>query len=638
MTKVKITGLPQKALGGTHYTDRIPGMNKKQMTYFGSKLSNPISDDNLEDSRISTSVKAIPEEEANIEAERGEILKTPDGKIYTIKGKPHTKGGTPLNVDQGSEIISNSPKVSILKDMKDLAKAELGLKIPSSNKPKDNTPAKYHMLNVGKDYNKHRTILEDEKQDSISRTTAQLMLGKYDENHNNVFMLQEAIKDKSIQLPKETLEQEQLEKDLAQNKQFELGGLHKYEVGDVFLGKKSDVNSQQSIEQAKQYEAVLRANGYDGKSILNLDYSQPHPEIEEAQKFAATHFGSEIANYLRTQDPSNKVKGMLNGRDINKISDKELLGAYPDAYWSWRGYIPGQNNARKHDQKDFAPNSSNTPYLTQQNDELKTIPQHVGDPKANFTKTIDGYQPIQRDREVDNYNNEMYNNEMVGNKVAYWNPSLHNTVDLRGQITDINPALNNINTQVNAGYRLVNSFATPQQAAMALAQSQGLDKANEITMQASQADNNSNLNANNFNSQNHNQVVNWNNDQIADMLNKNDNALANWTNAKTDINNKDAYRRSVANQDYRLSDWKRKSQEQLMGAVDSKGVIQYPHNPDGSFNPNYPLSFEQYQVKLLQSQQDNQSSLTNVKEIQNDPNYTDEQKKLIISYLTKRKS
>jgi hypothetical protein len=43
---------------------------------------------------------------ANIEAEKGELILTKDFELYKINGKPHSKGGTPLSVNEGDFIFS----------------------------------------------------------------------------------------------------------------------------------------------------------------------------------------------------------------------------------------------------------------------------------------------------------------------------------------------------------------------------------------------------------------------------------------------------------------------------------------------------------------------------------------------------
>lgn len=51
---------------------------------------------------INDSVKPIDREDANIEAEKDEIILKPDlSGIYKIGGKSHSKGGTPLLADPG---------------------------------------------------------------------------------------------------------------------------------------------------------------------------------------------------------------------------------------------------------------------------------------------------------------------------------------------------------------------------------------------------------------------------------------------------------------------------------------------------------------------------------------------------------
>jgi hypothetical protein len=78
--------------------------------------SNPLSFKDLKDStrmigedqfEVGTNYPTEKDpKKANIEAEKGELILTKDFELYKINGKPHTKGGTPLSVNEGDFIFS----------------------------------------------------------------------------------------------------------------------------------------------------------------------------------------------------------------------------------------------------------------------------------------------------------------------------------------------------------------------------------------------------------------------------------------------------------------------------------------------------------------------------------------------------
>ena len=123
---------------------------------------------------ISHSVKAINEKFANIEAEQHEVL-FEDGKLYNILGKPHSRGGTPLNAKEGSFIFSKFSPLAINKKDKKLFE----LDAIKSDKNKNNSPAQILKKEIDiKHHNKMFKVLGDRMQDDISKKSAEIMLAK----------------------------------------------------------------------------------------------------------------------------------------------------------------------------------------------------------------------------------------------------------------------------------------------------------------------------------------------------------------------------------------------------------------------------------------------------------------------------
>lgn len=355
--------------GGQTFITSQPAYTQKSYNYFGTSNA-PARDSYTDNNEVNTTVKPVDEEISNIEAEKDEFIYSDQG-LYKILGEKHKNGGTPL-VAKGGEFIFSAHKDMSL-DPK-LVK-EANLKTVDSKKAEDHTPAKILERNVDvKDYNRLKVIVENPKSDNITKKTAQFMLDKMDAKLKIIAELQEAKKSPNPTLIEDQyLEQPEIQLDVDQQEQFQKGGFYQNGTNDVnlFSGKQTDVNSEQSKQQAIQFEKTLRDKGYQGPSIVNLDFSKPHPEIKQAQEFAVKTFGPEIASYLRTEKPSNAVQNIIGKRDITdpkQVTDEELVKAYPDSYWSWRGYIPGQRKSAD----DMEPVKRDFPYLKEEEPGLKT--------------------------------------------------------------------------------------------------------------------------------------------------------------------------------------------------------------------------------------------------------------------------
>ena len=176
--------------GGTMLNDtdmqkiriRITGMPQEQMAYggqsnYGLDLGQSNVYDTMSDSRadsISNTIKEVPRDEANIEAEGGETVYADvdgDGGLEHMKisGNRHTQGGVPLNVPEGSFVFSDTKKMKIksktVLDMFGLTERSQGY-----------TPAE---IAKRYDLNKYKAIIEDPTSDDVSKSTAELMVKNY---------------------------------------------------------------------------------------------------------------------------------------------------------------------------------------------------------------------------------------------------------------------------------------------------------------------------------------------------------------------------------------------------------------------------------------------------------------------------
>lgn len=178
MRKVKITGLPKNAKGGT-----APTSLYKQIapSYMADSLS-------TKEQKKKSTLGPVPENIATLEAEFGETALVPDvdglPAHYKIGGKRHSQGGTPLNLPENSFIFSDTSSMKI-KDPKVLE--EFGM----PKKKGGYTPA-----DVAKRYdiNKYREILADKTTDKMAKETAEKMISNYNVKLAKLALYQESKK------------------------------------------------------------------------------------------------------------------------------------------------------------------------------------------------------------------------------------------------------------------------------------------------------------------------------------------------------------------------------------------------------------------------------------------------------------
>lgn len=131
-------------------------------------------------------LKAVPRDQANIEAEAGETALMPNKNglpaHFNIHGNRHTSGGTPLNVPKDTFIFSDTKKMRI-KDPEILA--EFG-KAKGSWTPAD-LAKKY-------DINKYRKLLQDPDSDKLQVKTAEKMIENYNLKLAKLALVQESKK------------------------------------------------------------------------------------------------------------------------------------------------------------------------------------------------------------------------------------------------------------------------------------------------------------------------------------------------------------------------------------------------------------------------------------------------------------
>ena len=142
------------------------------------------------ESDVKNTMGPVPREEANIEVELGEVVvgdTNQDGylELFTFTGKPHSKGGTPVNIPPGSFIFSNTKKLFIKDET--LLKELFGL-----------PPRKggYSPAEIAKKYqiNEYVEKVRNADSDPLTKRTAQTVLDKNLEKLGELALVQESMK------------------------------------------------------------------------------------------------------------------------------------------------------------------------------------------------------------------------------------------------------------------------------------------------------------------------------------------------------------------------------------------------------------------------------------------------------------
>jgi hypothetical protein len=124
-------------------------------------------------------INKVPRDIANAEIENGEVVLSNTGKTFTALGEKHSKGGTPVFLEDQTRILSKKLKADkdVVKNLADIDKemsyADLGKKYMTDNELK---------------------TLNDKKADKLELETAQLMLTKKLAQLDSIFNAQEVRK------------------------------------------------------------------------------------------------------------------------------------------------------------------------------------------------------------------------------------------------------------------------------------------------------------------------------------------------------------------------------------------------------------------------------------------------------------
>jgi len=188
--RVKVT-LPKGKKGLEARTSGLEVRMSPGLGFNANQLSWPVMAGEFSQPEVETnsSIKAVPRDQANLEAEVGETAVTNfsgDGipEHYKIGGKRHSEGGTPLYLPDNSFIFSRDRSMKI-KD------PDIINQFGMSPKKGGYTPA-----DIAKKYdiNKFKKILGDPNTDDLQRKTAEAMISGYNLKLGKLALAQESIK------------------------------------------------------------------------------------------------------------------------------------------------------------------------------------------------------------------------------------------------------------------------------------------------------------------------------------------------------------------------------------------------------------------------------------------------------------
>ena len=262
---------------------RITGGPKQNMAYggqsnYGLDLGQRNVYDTMADLRsesISNTMSAVPREEANIEAEKGETVYGDldgDGGLEHMKigGKRHSEGGTPLNVPEGSFIFSDTKKMKI-KDSEVLK--SFGLNAKSGGYTPAEIAKRY-------DINKYKAVLEDPYADDMSKATAQLMIKNYQKKLAMLSVVQESMKGFPQGIPDvaapvmqgnpEEMQGGEEQEDMGQEEMAYGGRIPKYQGGGSNTFGFLSPYTQQIVSQVNAEQEAKRRKEAAAKPLPNL--------------------------------------------------------------------------------------------------------------------------------------------------------------------------------------------------------------------------------------------------------------------------------------------------------------------------------------------------------------------------------
>lgn len=237
-----------------------------------------MNQDDDEQSMVNRSIKEVPRNEANIEAEGGETALIPnsdnnDYSHFNIQGKRHTQGGVPLNVPEGTFIYSDTKKM------------KLGGSVLKVFGKSDKTSKKYTPADLAKQYdlNKYTAILESPKSSQLEKRTAELMIQNYNKKLAQLALVQEDKKGYPQGIPKVAEEYYAKTKAYVQSQQAKS---QPQEMQEQQSGEDVDQDMEQDEQPQAMYGMGFKYGGglkrfVDGSEYKGIPYSYTKPQVTQ---------------------------------------------------------------------------------------------------------------------------------------------------------------------------------------------------------------------------------------------------------------------------------------------------------------------------------------------------------------------
>ena len=306
---------------------------------------------------INNTIKEVPREEANIEAEGGETVYADvdgDGGLEHMKvsGNRHTQGGVPLNVPEGSFIFSDTKKMKI----KSKTVLEMfGL----TERSEGYTPAE---IAKRYDINKYKAIVEDPNTDEVSKSTAELMIKNYKKKLAYLSLLQESMKDFPQGIPDVAREgglPDNVIQEIEQSIAEKSGGEQMLNQEEQGYGEQQESNQEEMMEPSYQAGGPFNPLGISPENLAMLQ--QMTMDDSERRRIANQNIP---AGWTRNDDGS-LVRSAAPGPDVvtsgtGQLADQSdpeyaaflsLLDKYDTKTVSGKKYI---NKLSGQDAKEFA--------------------------------------------------------------------------------------------------------------------------------------------------------------------------------------------------------------------------------------------------------------------------------------------
>ena len=266
---------------------------------------------------VRRTLKPTSRTQADLEAEKGETIITNLGndvntEFYTIGGKPHSQGGTPVSIPDDSFIFSKDKKMKITdKDILEL--------FSMHDKKSGYTPAE---ISKKFDMNKYIAILNNKLATPLEKETAKLMIKKNNESLGKLAVVQESMKGFNEGIPavaqtfmgKYNITPEELISGNLLGFQRGILEYQKKQNEDMLIALKNSIMQQMQtkiqqdqMQQSQEQPALPQAgkgvsfikrqrNPFDPKLIEELDKVYSKSTIAQLEKEADKKAGSQ--NYV----------------------------------------------------------------------------------------------------------------------------------------------------------------------------------------------------------------------------------------------------------------------------------------------------------------------------------------------------